>query len=222
MNFFKKLVLMDLAREGALKADVVLELCTAYEFQVDKTHSWHKSLDWSGNLIKGRMTEKELRGILSRFFMFNEVRNWNFYEHIISMGEKVFSLYQGCLRLRKIPLTDEESSALLDMPEEQFKQLTVPLKEWCVKDLLTYHSAKKISSYCKKFLLSEDMEKHFVMLALNDTPQRNHSNNYERLLTFYIRMQPQAFSSKESFYFLCQKDGLHQIKGILCQRRLEN
>ncbi len=220
MNFFKKLALRNCIRKGALKDDVILEICTAYEFQVDKTHSWHKSLDWKGHLIKGRMTEKELRGILCQFFIFNDVHKWSFYKHVISIGDKVFSLYQGCLRLRKFPLTDEESSVFLDMPFEKFKESAVPLKEWCVRDLLTYHDSDKISFYCKKFLLSAEIEKYFVLLALNTTSQKNHKNNYERLLTFYVRMHPEAFASKEAFYFLCQRDGLHQIKTILCDRRL--
>lgn len=225
MNVLKKLYFQYMALKGNFSLGTLQGLCEVYEYDLDETKNWQSEIAWNMKWCEkgGQTTDRELRRVLSIFFVNNSFVCDKAFAKIMAYRKRVLPLVMACLKKRNKPLTKAESEVIVKLPQEDFERLTKPLHPWTEKELLVSDDVKKISWYCSKFNLSTDAEMSLILLAAGNSYNAapNNDVDYKKLLLGYVTNNQEALVNDCSFDLLRKQDGLNEIKDMVLSRRAD-
>lgn len=225
MRFLKRMYLLHMAKKGIISVGVLENLCEMYEYETHIGKSWGGEIAWSLKWKEknGKTTDRELRRILSVFFLNHTFVSNKICAYVLANRKRVLPLFMVCLKKRQYSLTKAESEVIAGLPQEDFELLRKPLHPWIEKELLSGGNAAKIKWYCQKFELSSDAEMHFVLLAtqLGARLPINKNLDYQGLLLDYVKTQTSAFDNEYSYDFLRKQSGLSDVVDVVLSRRAD-
>lgn len=225
MNILKRLYLQYTALKGNFTLGTLIGLCEVYEYDLDESKNWQAEVAWNMKWSQkdGMTTNRELRRILSIFFINHTFMSDKAFEKVMANRRRVLPLVMACLKKRQQPLNMVESTVIAKLPQENFELLPRPLHPRIEKELLTSDEVQKVFWYCNRFELSTDSEMSLVLLATGNSYAATTSKNidYKKLLLEYVKNNKEAFNNDYSFDLLCKQDGLNEIKEIVLSRRAD-
>ena len=225
MNVLKRLYFQYMALNGDFSLGTLHALCEVYEYDLDENKDWQSEVAWNMKWCKkgGQTTDRELRRVLSIFFINNSFVCDKAFAKIMACRKRVLPLFMACLKKREKPLTKAESEVIAKLSQEDFERLPKPLHPWIEKELLISGDGKKVFWYCGKFVLSTDAEMCLILLAAGNSYDimPNCRLDYKRLLLEYVGAHKEALLDDFSFDLLCKKDGLNEVKDMVLSRRAD-
>ena len=211
MNIIKKLYLRSLAEKG-LSLEQLRLLVSTLE-NTPKGEYLRQEFNWQlDGLVAGNMNTVEIADVLRAYFKHNETPGF-FVKELI--GKSAGYCYLHTLETRRVPFASHEQESVLEMPLEQFKELSAPLSNFYFQQLLDSRDEAKIAAYLHNFLLDADGEDMLLDRVIANKPDARLQCDYHALARGYVLDHfGQAFKSDEVQKKLFIADNYDALKDV--------